>query len=1190
MAEAFDPYHIWLAIPPEDQPPHHYRLLGLTPFEANPDVIESAADQRMSHVRSFQGGKHSAESQKLLNELAAARLCVLSPEKRQAYDRALKAKLAAEKPAPPPAPSAPATPASAPRPLVKARPLAAQPLAAPAEPAAPLGFDPLAGSAAPRHRKTKRNNQQPALLAGVGGAALLAVVGLVWALAGGDGDQSGQQSARQTASTDHGPKAQDHDDTAKGTKNRTPGPKDVDRPTADEPRPEQVAADDPADDSTSDVGAVGDRANSSDDVMDSVMPEETNDAEPEATEPSESTLDEATPPREPVPDAEALKGAVAEIQSLLKADFSAAKKPDQKIALAEKLIGLAKDSEAPAERYALLSEAERLATSAGAFGLAMQAIDAIAEEFETERLALAAEMVDAAGDKELPAAARKELVEIVLPLVDEAVAAGQFKLARRLATTGLAAARKASATDAAKSLARQAHDMATQEKQAEAADTARKTLEDKPDDAAAHLALGRYLCLVLGHWDEGLPHLKQGSDAALRSAADAELAGAESSADQVKLGDLWWDLADDHKGSEKERLRARSGYWYSQAIGEVTGLSKAKVEKRLADLPASIATPEPRAPKPTQFLSELKPEEVHLWAGFPLNGKVVVADVPSPHGLFMHPFAGGFAHVAYELPRGYRMLDGKAGMNDTVVNQSDSGLTFRIVGDGREIWKSRMLGKRSESQDFRVSIDGIKKLELFVDCPTNHGMSHAVWIEPRLTSRAGGSALPSKPSNRIAVGKWVDLLPLVDPQKQTLRGKWTITPDGLRGDGNASESQIQIPVTIAGSYEIEASFTRLAGGEGLGFIIPAGETQTMLGLSVDAGSLSGIFDIDGRPAQSNESGFRPGTVENGKRHLIKIRVQPRGDEVAVDSTFDGHPYVHWHGLARRLTTTKNWKPPQIHQPALGVWDSVVFHNLRFKLLSGTATIDGIAGPGKPATRSVLENSKPREGTMGGLLKGAVLIATFDEPTIIRKNGEVRVRDVSGKQKPGLVVGAEFVPGKTGRALSFRQVGDRVDFGTDSSLNPASFTLCAWIMPAPHDNPWTDIFSKHSNGQGHAGLVVRIDANRPEFGIGIGDGQWHFLRPGMPIPLEQWSHFAATHDTNTSSIYINGQLARSAPSDGPVIASQDPCYIGMTREHDELQFYGLIDEPALFDRAMSADEVQQIYQLGVKGKSLTSANK
>jgi len=70
MSDSFDPYYTWLGIPPEDQPPSHYRLLGIKPLEENPDVIENAADQRMAHLRTFQAGRHSDLSQKLLNEVA----------------------------------------------------------------------------------------------------------------------------------------------------------------------------------------------------------------------------------------------------------------------------------------------------------------------------------------------------------------------------------------------------------------------------------------------------------------------------------------------------------------------------------------------------------------------------------------------------------------------------------------------------------------------------------------------------------------------------------------------------------------------------------------------------------------------------------------------------------------------------------------------------------------------------------------------------------------------------------------------------------------------------------------------------------------------------------------------------------------------------------------------------------------
>lgn len=99
MADDFDPYYQWLGIPAKHQPPHHYRLLGVELFEVNPDVISMAADQRMAHVRSFQTGKRSPQSQKILNELSTARRCLLNAKTKAEYDAQLQASLAAESPA-----------------------------------------------------------------------------------------------------------------------------------------------------------------------------------------------------------------------------------------------------------------------------------------------------------------------------------------------------------------------------------------------------------------------------------------------------------------------------------------------------------------------------------------------------------------------------------------------------------------------------------------------------------------------------------------------------------------------------------------------------------------------------------------------------------------------------------------------------------------------------------------------------------------------------------------------------------------------------------------------------------------------------------------------------------------------------------------------------------------------------------
>ncbi len=145
MAQAFDPYHQWLGIPHAEQPPNHYRLLGVPPFEPDADVITHAADQKMAHLRIFQASRHGKIALKLLNEVAAARVTLLKPEKKAAYDARLQAEMdAARGPTPPPVPTPPPTlqPPHAPAPP-PAPPPAIGPLPAPPEaPGAPQAPQP----------------------------------------------------------------------------------------------------------------------------------------------------------------------------------------------------------------------------------------------------------------------------------------------------------------------------------------------------------------------------------------------------------------------------------------------------------------------------------------------------------------------------------------------------------------------------------------------------------------------------------------------------------------------------------------------------------------------------------------------------------------------------------------------------------------------------------------------------------------------------------------------------------------------------------------------------------------------------------------------------------------------------------------------------------------------------------------
>ncbi len=90
MEEKFDPYYKWLAIPPRDQPPNHYRLLAVDLFEPDVDVIDAAADQRMAYLQQVAAGEHVEASQRLLNELSAARRCLVVPKDKATYDTELR--------------------------------------------------------------------------------------------------------------------------------------------------------------------------------------------------------------------------------------------------------------------------------------------------------------------------------------------------------------------------------------------------------------------------------------------------------------------------------------------------------------------------------------------------------------------------------------------------------------------------------------------------------------------------------------------------------------------------------------------------------------------------------------------------------------------------------------------------------------------------------------------------------------------------------------------------------------------------------------------------------------------------------------------------------------------------------------------------------------------------------------------
>jgi len=94
---SFDSYHKWLGIPPEQQPPHYYQLLGISVNEQDAEVIQTAAQRQRASVEDHLHGKHHREATQLIYELDEAELTLLSPELREDYDRRVKLVLKRQK-------------------------------------------------------------------------------------------------------------------------------------------------------------------------------------------------------------------------------------------------------------------------------------------------------------------------------------------------------------------------------------------------------------------------------------------------------------------------------------------------------------------------------------------------------------------------------------------------------------------------------------------------------------------------------------------------------------------------------------------------------------------------------------------------------------------------------------------------------------------------------------------------------------------------------------------------------------------------------------------------------------------------------------------------------------------------------------------------------------------------------------
>ncbi len=286
--------------------------------------------------------------------------------------------------------------------------------------------------------------------------------------------------------------------------------------------------------------------------------------------------------KRPVPPDAAQAESTKLIKEVYGGEWAAAKTPAGKQALAKKLLGKASESkDDPASQFVLLRLTRDIATQLGDGQTAYQAIDAMAETFQVDVLGMKMTVLTKCASAAQYPPQHKAIVEEALKLLDQAVSQDNFTVTDEFGKFALAEARKALNRKLLSQAQGRVAEVTGLAKAYEEVKTARVKLQKTPDDAEANLVVGKHLCFVKGEWDKGLPMLAFGKDEALKALAAKEQAGVSSSAEQAKLGDGWWDVAEKQEGTAKRQTQAHAGYWYQQALPGLSGLTKDKVQKRV---------------------------------------------------------------------------------------------------------------------------------------------------------------------------------------------------------------------------------------------------------------------------------------------------------------------------------------------------------------------------------------------------------------------------------------------------------------------------------------------------------------------------------------------------------------------------------------------------------------------------------
>jgi serine/threonine protein kinase len=323
-------------------------------------------------------------------------------------------------------------------------------------------------------------------------------------------------------------------------------------------------------------------------------------AEPvDAVQPAESPDVEKQPRRLPVPAVGDIEDATSLVRQAYEELYSQSASQKSYGTLVDQLVESAERTEDPVRRYALLLEAERLCEPELMLSQAIELVSERSRQYD-EDLSAAERAVlerfskaDDNGSEELFAAA--------MDLGESRMRGGNFEVAEAAASLAVNVARamgggrkdgeardKLKAADALQAKVQDA------KKMFEIYKAALLAIEASPDDAAAHAAIGRYLCFAQKSWDKGLDHLARGGLGKLSEVAAKQRAidgrGRTDPQEVFLVAGDWWALAEGEgdllSARERTAIKSFASALYRSVVGKLAdGLDVKIAENRIKDVP-----------------------------------------------------------------------------------------------------------------------------------------------------------------------------------------------------------------------------------------------------------------------------------------------------------------------------------------------------------------------------------------------------------------------------------------------------------------------------------------------------------------------------------------------------------------------------------------------------------------------------